>query len=247
MIANNHEAKVKLEAIGKIVAEIRETLIEKAVPGANIAVLDAIAKDMLAANGAESAPIHDYEFPGYTCISLNEVVAHGIPKDRIIQEGDIVNIDVSAVKDGYYADTGATRIAGTPASPRHTALLACSRAALEAGIAAAVPGNRIYHIGEAIYKVAVSDGFTVIRNLTGHGIGKALHDRPHQISNYLVKKENQMIKVGHVLAIETFVSLGDEWVDERFNGWELYTSPKNRTAQFEHTVLVSAEGPIILT
>lgn len=247
MIVNNHESKIKLEAIGKIVAEIREALIEMAVPGANVAVMDAVAKEMLMANGAESAPIHDYEFPGYTCISLNEVVAHGIPKDRIIQDGDIVNVDVSAVKDGYYADTGATCIAGTPLSSRHIELLECSRVALGAGIAAAVPGNRIYHIGEAIYGVAVKNGFTVIRNLTGHGIGKQLHDRPHQISNYRVNKENQVIKVGHVLAIETFISLEDEWVDERFNGWELYTSSKNRTAQFEHTVMVSDEGPIILT
>jgi methionyl aminopeptidase len=247
MIVKSNEAREKLEEIGRIVAEIREALIERSVPGANIAALDAIAKQMLADCGAQSAPIYDYDFPGYTCISLNEVVAHGIPKDRIIKEGDIVNIDVSAVKDGFYADTGATRVAGKALDQSHEKLIACSKAALAAGIAAARPGNRIYQIGEAIHGVALNEGFTVIRNLTGHGIGKALHERPHQISNYRVEKENQLLKVGHVLAIETFISLGDEWVNERFNGWELYTSSKNRTAQFEHTIIVSDEGPIILT
>lgn len=247
MIVRSKRDLEGLEEIGRIVALVRDQLIEMVVPGISLLTLDHKAKDLFEQEGAVSAPIRDYDFPGQVCISLNEVAAHGIPTERLIQNGDVVNVDVSALKDGYYADTGATIIAGESQSPKHDQLIIVSQRALEAGIEAAVAGNRVYHIGEAIYKVASDHGFTVIRNLMGHGIGKSLHEAPNAISNYRDDMESQKIKVGHVLAIETFISLDDEWVDEGDDGWALMGSPQNRTVQFEHTVVVEKTGPRIIT
>jgi methionyl aminopeptidase len=246
MIVKTKDEMAGLKEIGRIVALIRNELIAMVEPGITTAALDNRAKQLFIENNATSAPMLDYEFPGYTCISLNEIAAHGIPADRTIVEGDVVNIDVSGMKNGYYADTGATTIAGD-ADEKVRKLLMASKAALEAGINAAVMGNRIYHIGRAIYASAQANNFKVIKNLTGHGIGKALHESPHQISNYEVASENQKIKLGHVLAIETFLTTHDLLVNERLNGWELYTSPHNKTAQFEHTVIVTDEGPLVIT
>jgi len=247
MIVKTDDELNALKEIGRIVALIRDELIAMVVPGITTAKLDERAKQRFKENDAVSAPIEEYDFPGYTCISINEVAAHGIPADRAIKSGDVVNIDVSGMKNGFYADTGATVMAGEVEDSKIKHLLMASQEALMAGINVAVAGNRIYHIGRAINASARANDFKVIRNLTGHGIGRALHESPNQISNYEVASENQKIKIGHVLAIETFLSTHDDIVSERLNGWELYTSPQNKTAQFEHTIIVTKDGPLIIT
>ena len=178
-----------LREIGRIVALARDEMAKAVRPGMTTKELDAIGQRILEEEGAASAPITMYEFPGYTCISLNDVAAHGIPGDEVIQEGDIVNVDVSAVKDGYYADTGRTVIAGAAKSPQHERLVEVSLTSLEAGLSKVKAGVKVNQIGKAIYADARKNGFTVIRNLAGHGLGRTLHGEPETISNYYSREE----------------------------------------------------------
>jgi len=249
MIVKTDEELKKLKNIGRIVAQIRDELIGMVKPGVRTKYLDEVAEKRLIELDAHSAPVKDYRFPGFVCISINNVAAHGIPSSYIIKSGDIVNIDVSAEKDGYYADTGATIIAGdiTEAQSPYLKFVETSKLALMNGIENARVGNRIYDIGSAISEIAFKNNYKVILNLTGHGIGRKLHESPKEISNYYCKSERDKLKNGHVLAIETFLSLNDEYVTIDDDGWGLITSESNRVAQFEHTIIVTDEGPIIIT
>lgn len=247
MIAITKQDLAGLCEIGRIVARVRDELAQAVRPGICTLELDLMAKDLLEEEGALSAPKSSYDFPGYTCISVNEVACHGIPSERRLNEGDSVNIDVSANKDGYFADTGMTVIAGG-ADLKQDDMLRVSRAALKAGIEAARPGTSTASIGKAIFKTALGAGYTVLRNLTGHGIGRSLHEDPHHIFNYSERRGSSLIKEGQVLAIETFISDGDEWVEENPEGvWPMVTEHKSRIVQFEHTVVVFKAGNRILT
>jgi len=196
--------------------------------------------------GARSAPKYEYNFPGYTCISVNDEVAHGIPGKRILKQGDIVNIDVSAELDGYFADTGASIVLDNLDKLKNS-LCECSNKALLNGISKARTGAKINQIGKTIFNQAKSNGFTVIRNLTGHGIGRKLHEKPSHILNYFDIWDNQVLNTGLVLAMETFISTGAEYVVEDIDGWTLKTPDKSIVAQFEHTIIVMENEPIILT
>ncbi|ATW23823.1 type I methionyl aminopeptidase [Candidatus Formimonas warabiya] len=235
-----------LKKIGNIVALAREEMMKAVKPGITTLELDRIGERVLSSYGAASAPKHEYNFPGATCISVNDEVAHGIPSSKVIREGDSVNIDVSAVLNGYFADTGATVIV-EPASALKRELCDCSLSALTKGIRKAKAGTRINQIGRAIYHEAKSKGFTVIRDLTGHGIGRKLHEEPSYILNYFDIRDNRILNEGLVLAIETFVSTGAEHTVEDKNGWTLRTPDKSIVAQYEHTVVVTKGEPIILT
>ncbi len=237
-----------LREIGRIVALARDEMAKAVKPGMTTKELDAIGQRILEEEGAASAPITMYEFPGYTCISLNDVAAHGIPGEEVIQEGDIVNVDVSAVKDGYYADTGRTVIAGEAKSPQHERLVEVSLTSLEAGLSKVKAGVKVNQIGKAIYSDARKNGFTVIRNLAGHGLGRTLHGEPETISNYYSREENQLLKAGQVIAVETFISTKDEIVyQSEEDGWTLFTPNKSLVSQFEHTVIVTEDGYEVLT
>lgn len=237
-----------LREIGRIVALARDEMAKVVKPGMTTKELDAIGQRVLEEEGAASAPITMYEFPGYTCISLNDVAAHGIPGEEVIQEGDIVNVDVSAVKDGYYADTGRTVIAGAAKSPQHERLVEVSLTSLEAGLSKVKAGVKVNQIGKAIYSDARKNGFTVIRNLAGHGLGRTLHGEPETISNYYSREENQLLKAGQVIAVETFISTKDEIVyQSEEDGWTLFTPNKSLVSQFEHTVIVTEDGYEVLT
>lgn len=237
-----------LREIGRIVALARDEMAKAVRPGITTKQLDEIGKRILEEEGAQSAPITMYEFPGYTCVSVNEVAAHGIPGDLVIQEGDIVNVDVSAVKDGYYSDTGRTVIAGAARKPEHERLVEVSLTSLEAGLEKVKAGARVNQIGKAIYAEARKNGFTVIRNLAGHGLGRTLHGEPETISNYFSREESELLKEGQVIAVETFISTGDEFVYEsEEDGWTLFTPKGSYVSQFEHTVIVTKDGYEVLT
>ena len=237
-----------LREIGRIVALARDEMAKAVTPGITTKQLDEIGQRILEAEGAASAPITMYEFPGYTCISVNEIAAHGIPGELVIQDGDLVNIDVSAVKDGYYADTGRTVIAGTPKSSQHERLVEVSLTSLEAGLSKVKAGTKVNQIGKAIYADARKYGFTVIRNLAGHGLGRTLHGEPESISNYYNREENDILKVGQVIAVETFISTKDEIVyQSEEDGWSLFTPNNSLVSQFEHTVVVTEDGYEVLT
>ena len=247
MIIQNDRELEALSKIGRIVAIAREEMLKAVKPGITTKQLDMIAKEVLDSFGAKSAPITEYNYPGYTCISINDEVAHGIPGERVVEEGDIVNVDVSAVLDGFYSDTGATVIAGKAGNPIVSKLLKCSEDALYKGIEKARAGSKVNQIGRAIFNEARSNGFTVIRDLTGHGIGRKLHDEPHYIFNYYNKQNDDLMVNGMVLAIETFISTKAEHVEELEDGWTLVTPDGSWTSQFEHTVVVQNNEPIILT
>ncbi|MDF3821912.1 type I methionyl aminopeptidase [Leptospira sp. 96542] len=248
-IQNEKDLQGILKA-GKFVAKVREILKRMAKPGISTLELDLIAKEEFELSGAVSAPKHDYKFPGYTCISTNLEAAHGIPKpDRILKSGDLVNIDVSAKLDGYYADTGISFIV----DGAHNDLSKLCDVAMEStmcGVKQAYTGNYLRNIGKAIHNTARENGFTVIKNLAGHGTGKKLHEEP-QVLVYEDKKDFRILNNGLVLAIESFISTGSQFAYETNDGWTLVAGEKfgnqSYVAQCEHTVIVSNGKPIIAT
>src|SRR5690606_1736979 len=176
----------------------------------------------------------------------NEAVAHGIPSRRKIRKGDLINLDVSARKDGYFADTGFTFAFGEHATAIDK-LCECSRRALRKGIAQARPGAKLNLVGRAIENEAGRSGFATIRNLTGHGTGGALHEYPDHIYNYYEPRQKEVFTDGMVVAIETFVSTGADFAEESGDGWTLTTGDGSLVAQYEHSLIVTEAGPIILT
>lgn len=246
MIVKTQEDLDALKEIGRICALVRDEMAKAVKPGITTLELDLIAKRLFEETGAESAPMGEYDFPGYTCISVNDVVAHGIPSDYVLKEGDKVNIDVSASKNGFFADTGLT-LNIPPVSDKSKKLLEVAKLSLYKSIEKAMPGTMTNNLGRAVFNTAQSHGFTVIKNLTGHGVGKTLHDHPENIFNYNERRGASLVKEGHVLAIETFISEKDDYVEEYPDGWTLKTPHHNYIYQFEHTVVVTKDGPMILT
>lgn len=246
MIVHNNEELEALKEIGHICALARDEMAKATRVGITTLELDMIGKQVLEDHGALSAPMGEYEFPGYTCISINDVVAHGIPSNYKIKEGDKVNIDVSASKNGYFGDTGLT-LNIPPVSEKYELMKKVAKEAMYKSIKKAKPGAMSNNLGRAIYNEAKRNGFTVIKSLTGHGVGRSLHDTPENIFNYNEKRGAVLIKEGHVLAIETFISENDEYVEEYEDGWTLKTPRGNYVYQFEHTVVVTKNGPLILT
>jgi methionyl aminopeptidase len=246
MIVTSQQDLTALKTIGRIVALARDTMVKSVRPGMTTQELDRIGGQVLNQYGARSAPASEYDFPGFTCISINHEVAHGIPGPRRIKAGDMVNVDVSAELNGYFADTGATTIV-PPTTDLKVKLCECSQKALMEGIANARPGSRVNRIGRAIFVEARQQGFTVIKNLTGHGIGRKLHEQPYYIPNYYDKGARQIIKEGMVLAVETFISSWAKLAIEKGDGWTLQTPDRSLVAQFEHTIIVTDNEPVILT
>jgi methionyl aminopeptidase len=246
MTADTEKDLTALRKVGEIVARAREAMLAAIKPGLTTAELDIIGEQVLARYGAKSAPKYRYHFPGITCISLNDVAAHGIPGPREIKAGDIVNVDVSASLGGYYGDTGAT-IAVPPAPDLQNKLCACSRDALNDAIGTVKKGARINFIGRAIEKRALSSGFNVIKNLTGHGVGHKLHEEPFNVLSYYRPDDKTRMHEGMVIAIEAFVSSGAEFVKEDADGWTLRTLDQSLVAQYEHTIVVTKGNPVILT
>ena len=245
MIVKTDEDINGIKEIGRVCAAIRDELVNRTKPGITTKELDEIAGEMFQKEGAASAPNGEYNFPGYTCISVNEEVAHGIPGDRVIQMGDMVNIDVSGSKNGYFADTGISFVVGE-GNEVLTKICEVAKLAFEAGIKKARPGSKKSGIGKAIYKTARQNGFTVIKNLTGHGIGRSIHEEPEYIYNYPEPWDDELLKEGMVIAVEPFISTADEEVVEKGDGWTYFTE-NSFVAQYEHTMILTKDGPIIVT
>ncbi|GBF40152.1 type I methionyl aminopeptidase [Leptospira johnsonii] len=246
MTVRNQEDLKALQRIGKITAETLVKMREAAKPGISTKELDCIAHSYFSKFGARSAPQLMYKFPGYTCISLNTEIAHGIPNDRILKEGDLLNLDVSLELNGYFADTGFTLIVGKDDKGLGK-LLDVSSEALKLALSGVRTGQKLNSIGKAIENTAKKNGYKVIRTLCGHGVGKSLHEEPFDICNYYEPRDKRILKSGQVIAVETFVSTGAEDFVEGSDGWTLKTPDGSFTAQFEHSVVVTELGPIILT
>jgi methionyl aminopeptidase len=237
---------VGLRKIGKIVARCLQFMQSKLEPGITTAELDALGGKFLAEHGARSAPKITYHFPGNTCISVNEEAAHGIPGPRVLKAGDLVNIDVSAEMDGYFADTGGSAII-PPESKLHLRICATAKRALENAMREARAGAKLNRIGYAIETEAVRNGFTVIENIGSHGVGRALHEEPGFIPGFYDQRDSRVLKKNQVITIEPFISSGAREVVDNGDGWTLVTKPGIFTAQYEHTIVITKGQPLIMT
>ncbi len=235
-----------LRRIGRIVANCLQYMGRSIEPGMTSRELDALGAKFLAEHGARSAPMLVYKFPGTTCISINNEVAHGIPGDRIIQAGDLVNIDVSAELDGYFGDTGGSFIV-PPESRVKRHLCDSTLRALEAAMLVARAGQALNGIGRAIEQTAAHHKLTIIRNLGSHGVGRALHEAPEFIAPYHDPRDKRVLKEGMVITIEPFLSTGAHEVKDSEDGWTLYTDKKFFSAQYEHTMIITRGAPLIMT
>jgi methionyl aminopeptidase len=246
MIAASEEDIKRLKIIGHICAMALQKMMEHAKPGITTGELDKIGMEFLAKEGAQSAPMAMYQFPGATCISVSPIIAHGIPGNRVLREGELINIDVSAELDGYFGDTGASMVVAKHV-PEFEKILEATRSALTKAVQAARAGQPINLIGKTIQQEAQRNGYGVIYDLTGHGIGHHLHEEPVQVFNYFKSKDRRILEEGLVLAIEPFLTTGKGHVLEENDGWSLRTTDRTIAAQFEHTIIVTKNEPIILT
>jgi methionyl aminopeptidase len=246
MIIENEEDIAGLKAIGHICAMTLRTMMEAVQPGMTTAELDAIGNEVFEKAGAKSAPMSMYQFPGATCISVSPVIAHGIPGDHVLREGELINIDVSAEMNGYFGDTGASMVVAAQV-PEYEKIIAAAKSALEKAVQAARTGQTINNIGKAVQGEARRNGYDVIYDLTGHGIGRHLHEEPVQVFNQFKPRDRYVLKEGLVLAIEPFLTTGKGHVTEEADGWSLRTTDRTIAAQFEHTIIVTKDEPIILT
>lgn len=246
MSINSEKDLEGLRAIGRIVARCLQFMQSKLEPGITTRELDDLGGHFLEMHGARSAPKLTYNFPGFTCISVNEEAAHGIPGPKILKAGDLVNIDVSAELNGYFADTGGSAII-PPESKIYLQICSVAKKALESAMLEARAGARVNRIGHAIETEAKNNGLTVIRNLGSHGVGRALHEEPGFIAGYYDKRDKRVLTDGLVITIEPFISSGAREVADNGDGWTLVTKPGIFTAQYEHTMVITKGKPLIMT
>jgi methionyl aminopeptidase len=232
---------------GKILGATVEHLRTTAHPGMSTGDLDAIAEEFIRSHdGAVPAFKGLYGFPGSICSSVNQEIVHGIPsKKRVLKDGDIVSLDVGVGYKGYFTDSATTVGVGTISSEAQR-LLDVTKDSLEAGIAAALPGNHIGDIGHAVQKVVEAAGFSVVRDLVGHGIGVEFHEEP-QVPNYGKPKRREKLVPGLTLAIEPMVNLGGPATRTLSDRWTIVTVDGSLSAHFEHTVAITETGNVVLT
>lgn len=235
-----------LKAIGRICAETLRKMMAAVRPGLSTGELDDIGRGLLEAEGARSAPEVTYNYPGATCISVSPVIAHGIPGKHILSEGELIHIDVSAELDGYFADTGAS-LWVSKRSPEVHRLIEATKATLMKAVNVARAGSPLNEIGKTVQNEAKRRGYNVIYELTGHGIGRGLHEEPGEVLNFYNPRDRRILNNGLVLAIEPFLTTGRGRIKQQRDGWSLQTADSAIAAQFEHTIIVTKNQPIILT
>ncbi len=236
-----------IKAVSRAVALTLRQMREFAAVGMSTKELDEFGGKLLRGFGARSAPHETYGFPGWTCISVNDELAHGIPSTtKILKGGDLINIDVSAELHGFWADNGGSFVLGQDIHG-HQPLVDASKKALGKALSALKGGVKISSIGHAIETEARKSGFRVIRNLAGHGVGRSLHEAPEHILCFKERHNKQRFQKNSVVAIETFVSTQSNMAVELDDGWTLVGNRGGYGCQHEHTVLVTDGKPVILT
>ncbi len=246
MTVSSEDDLTGLKEIGRIVANALEAMGKAIEPGMTTLELDGIGRRFLEAAGARPAPEMVYAFPGATCLSVNEEIAHGIPGDRTIRPGDLVNLDVSAEKGGYFADTGAS-FAVPPVTRAVERLCRDGRRAMWTGLRQVGSGKPLADIGRAVGAFARKNGYTLVRNLASHGVGLSLHEEPTELATWPDASERRIMHDGLVFTVEPFLSLGAEFAEGGDDPWTLYSQPRALTVQYEHTVVASRNGPLVLT
>lgn len=245
MIVATPEELAGMRRVGALVAETLAAMRAEVRPGVTTGELDLVAARLWAKRGARSGPIETYEFPGTTCISVNEEIVHGVPGARVLREGDLVTLDVTPELDGFFADAAITVPVGR-VSAEARRLLDVTQGCLAAALEAAREGARLRVVGAATARVATARGVTVFPELLGHGIGRELHEAP-QVPNVDWPHLKQKLRAGLVMAIEPMVGLGGAEIETRDDGWTIATVDGSLSAHFEHTVIVSGDHPMVLT
>ncbi len=234
-----------LQRAGHAVAVTLAAMCSAARAGVTTGELDGLAAHTLAALGAQSAPKLVYQFPGHTCISVNDEIVHGVPGRRVLQPGDVVKLDVTAECDGYIADA-ATTVLLEPVDPVARRMKQCAVEALAAGLAAARSGRLVSDIGRAVSHCADAAGFAVVRELCGHGVGRKIHEQP-EVPNYPDRFSRQRLSRGLVIAVEPMLSATRSRALETGDGWTIRTRNRSLAVHEEHTIVVTDGAPLILT
>jgi methionyl aminopeptidase len=230
---------------GRVVAEMHEATRAAAAPGVTTADLDKVARRVLDKRGARSNFLNYHGFPAVICTSPNDMIVHGIPGDYRLEEGDIISIDCGAIVEGYHGDAAFTMGIGE-VGPVARHLMETTEASLWAGIAQMEEGHRLNDIGRAIAGVAERAGFSIVREYTGHGIGTAMHEDPN-VPNYYPGTPGPVLKAGMALAIEPMLNVGRADTKTLSDGWSVVTADGSLSAHFEHTIVVTDDGPEVLT
>lgn len=231
------------QAVGTVLKKMREYTQE----GMSTKELDEYGGQLLKEFGAKSAPKLTYGFPGWTCISINQEIAHGVPSEKkVLKKGDLVNIDVSAELNGFWADNGGSFVLGDDLNS-YLPLVETSRKILYKALNQVRGGVKIAEIGRMIETEAKKSGYKVIKNLVGHGVGRSLHESPKEIPNYYDRGNFARFKKNSVVAIETFISTKSSYASQQKDGWTLVGENGGFVAQHEHTILITDAKPVILT
>lgn len=234
-----------MREVGRITRAILDALERHVRAGVSTADLDEIAAAILAERGARSAPALVYGFPGHALISINDEIVHGVPGPRRLERGDLVKLDVTVEKDGYFADAARTVIVGRGTDTAQR-LVACARAAFRAALAVARAGTRVNEIGRAVDQEVRRHGFTVVRGLTGHGVGRTIHEEP-SVPNHYDRWQRDVLTDGLVLTIEPLISAGSAATVQDDDGWTVRTRDGSLSAHHEHTLVITRHDPLILT
>jgi methionyl aminopeptidase len=234
-----------LRAAGLVVAETIDAMEAAVRPGVTTKELDDVAAEVFARHGARSAPQLDYDFPGVTCISVNDEAVHGIPGPRRLDDGDIVKLDVTVELNGWYSDACRSAFVGRP-SPQATELVAAARDALERGMAVATAGAPLNAIGAAVEQTVTGRGFAVCEVLSGHGIGRRIHEPP-DVLNYYDPEMGEPLVEGQVFTIEPIIAASSGDVVEMDDGWTVRTADGSLSAHAEHTIAITSGAPLVLT
>ena len=234
-----------LREAGRITRLTLNALEASVRPGITTGELDRVAADVVAAHGARSAPAIVYGFPGTVLISVNDEIVHGVPGARRLRPGDLVKLDVTLEKDGYIADAARTVVVETASDLAHR-LAAAARAAFEAALTVARPGVRVNQIGRAVSREVRRRGFTVVRGLSGHGVGRTIHEPP-DVPNTYQPWQTDVLTEGLVLTIEPMISAGASTTTQDRNGWAILTSDGSLAAHYEHTLVITRTAPVLLT
>ncbi len=246
IILKSRQEIEKIRKASLVVADVLEKVGAMVRPGISTQALDEFAEKVIVSSGAIPAFKGYRGYPKTLCTSLNEQVVHGIPsRDVILKEGDIISVDVGAIVEGFYGDAAKTFPVGK-VKPEAERLIRVTEEALSKGIAEAVPENRLYDISSAVQRHVESNGYSVVREFVGHGIGRNMHEDP-QIPNFGERGQGPRIKAGMIFAIEPMVNMGGSATMVKEDGWTAVTLDGRLSAHFEHTIAVMPEGPWILT
>ena len=245
MSINGPEELEGMQAAGAVVRAMLDAMRDEVRVGISTAELDDVGAGVMRQHGAQSAPAMVYQFPGVSCISVNDEAVHGIPGPRALQDGDLVKLDVTIEKDGFMADAALTVPVGEVTEERRN-LVACAERAFAKAMLVARAGFRVWEIGQAVEREVRRSGFAVIRDLAGHGIGRTIHEAP-RVPNYPDTRDNQVLTEGLVITVEPIIAAGSGKVFVAPDKWTMITADHRASAHYEHTIVITKGTPMVLT